>query len=47
MNNSPKNDLPWELMAESLTGNLSVEEELQLQQWISSSVRKQGEISAN
>ena len=37
MDNSPKNDLPWELIAESLTGNLSVEEELQLQQWISSS----------
>jgi transmembrane sensor len=36
MNNSPKNDLPWELIAESLTGNISVEEELQLQQWISS-----------
>lgn len=38
MNNSPKYDLPWELLAESLTGSLSVEEELQLQQWISSGV---------
>ncbi len=36
MNKSPKNDLPWELIAESLTGSLSAEEELQLQQWISS-----------
>jgi ferric-dicitrate binding protein FerR (iron transport regulator) len=36
MNTSPKNDLPWELIAESLTGSLSVEGELQLQQWISS-----------
>jgi transmembrane sensor len=36
MNKSPKNDLPWELIAESLTGNLSAEEELQLQEWISS-----------
>jgi ferric-dicitrate binding protein FerR (iron transport regulator) len=37
MNKSPKNDLPWELIAESLTGSLSVEEEIQLQRWISSS----------
>ncbi len=36
MNKSPKNDLPWELIAESLTGNLSAEGELQLQEWISS-----------
>jgi transmembrane sensor len=36
MNKSPKNDLPWELIAESLSGSLSVEAEDQLQQWISS-----------
>ena len=36
MNYSPKSDLPWELIAESLTGSISVEQELQLQQWISS-----------
>lgn len=38
MNKLPKNDLPWELIAESLTGSLSAEGELQLQQWISSGV---------
>jgi transmembrane sensor len=36
MTKSPKYDLPWELIAESLTGSLSAEGELQLQQWISS-----------
>jgi transmembrane sensor len=36
MNKLPKNDLPWELIAESLTGSLSAEGELQLQEWISS-----------
>ena len=36
MDTSPKNDFPWELIAESVTGSLTVEEELQLQQWISS-----------
>jgi transmembrane sensor len=36
MNDSLKNDLPWELISESLTGSLSVDEEIQLQQWISS-----------
>jgi len=35
MNNSPNKEIPWELIAESLTGNLSVEGELQLQEWIS------------
>jgi ferric-dicitrate binding protein FerR (iron transport regulator) len=41
MNYSPKNDLPWELIAESLTGSLSAEQELQLQQWISSGAENQ------
>lgn len=36
MDNSPKYDVPWELIGDSLTGNLTVEEELQLRQWISS-----------
>jgi transmembrane sensor len=36
MDNSPKNDFPWELIAESLTGNINAGEGLQLQQWISS-----------
>jgi transmembrane sensor len=40
MNKSPKNDLPWELITESLTGSLSAEGELQLQQWISSGPEK-------
>jgi transmembrane sensor len=39
MDNSLKNELPWELIAESLTGNISPEEELQLKQWISSSAQ--------
>ena len=36
MDNSPKYDLPWELIAEALTGSISADDELQLQQWISS-----------
>jgi transmembrane sensor len=36
MNKSPQNNPPWDLIAESLTGSLSAELELQLQQWISS-----------
>jgi transmembrane sensor len=38
MNKSPKNNLPWELIAESLTGSISAEGDIQLQQWISSHV---------
>ncbi len=34
MDTSPLND-PWELIAESLTGSLSADRELQLQQWLS------------
>jgi transmembrane sensor len=37
MDNSSKYDIPWELISESLTGSLSSEEEIQLQQWLSSS----------
>jgi transmembrane sensor len=36
MEPSSKNDFPWELVAESLTDSLTVEAEIQLQQWISS-----------
>src|SRR4030065_2001918 len=36
MNTSPKNDFPWDLIAESLTGSITNEEELRLQQWLSS-----------
>lgn len=36
MDYSPTYDFPWELITESMTGNLSVEEEIQLQQWLSS-----------
>ena len=36
MDTSPKYDFPWELITESLTGNLTVEGEIQLQQWFSS-----------
>jgi len=34
MDTSPKYNIPWELIAESLTGSLTVEEELQLTQWL-------------
>jgi transmembrane sensor len=36
MNTSPKYDFPWDLIAGSLTGSLTAEEDLQLQQWLSS-----------
>lgn len=35
MDNSIKYEIPWELIADSVTGNLSVEGEKQLQQWFS------------
>jgi hypothetical protein len=35
METSPEKDFPWELIAESLTGSLSAEGEIQLQQWLS------------
>ena len=36
MNTSPKYDLPWELITDSLAGTLTAEEKIQLQQWLSS-----------
>jgi transmembrane sensor len=36
MDNSPKYEIPWDLITESLTDSLSVEGKIQLQQWISS-----------
>lgn len=36
MSTSPKYTIPWELISSSLVGNLSLEEETQLQQWLSS-----------
>jgi len=35
MGNSNKYDLPWDLISESLTGTMTAEDELQLQQWLS------------
>jgi transmembrane sensor len=34
MDTSPLHDIPWDLIAESLAGSLTVEEELQLQEWM-------------
>jgi ferric-dicitrate binding protein FerR (iron transport regulator) len=34
MDTSPKYDFPWELIADSLSGSLSVESELQFRQWL-------------
>ena len=36
MDTSPKYDFPWELIADSLSGSLSIEGELQFRQWLAS-----------
>jgi transmembrane sensor len=35
--NTPKHDIPWELISESLTGNLNSDEKIKFQQWLTDS----------